>query len=154
MPRNAEVHCSGERGRTRCRFGASRSHNRGTKLTNSVVWGNTLASVFIMSDQEPVEVSFSDIEGGHEGVGNIDADPLFVGRFGWEYLLHPDSPCIDAGDPDSHDHLYDTWPHWPERIRNGPECDLGAYGGPRNWGWVDLFDDDDPARMRAARAAR
>ncbi len=36
------------------------------------------------------------------GSHNIYANPLFVGGAGAEqYLLLPDSPCIDAGDPDS-----------------------------------------------------
>jgi hypothetical protein len=31
------------------------------------------------------------------GVGNIDADPLFVNAAAGDYRLRPDSPCIDAG---------------------------------------------------------
>jgi len=52
-------------------------------------------------------VTYSDIQGGWEGVGNIDADPLFVDPDGpdddpntWgdnDYHLSPGSPCIDAG---------------------------------------------------------
>lgn len=35
------------------------------------------------------------------GIGNISADPQFVGGTGAEaYFLQPTSPCIDAGDPD------------------------------------------------------
>ncbi len=35
------------------------------------------------------------------GEGNFDADPRFVNRS--VYALHPDSPCIDAGDPATSD---------------------------------------------------
>jgi hypothetical protein len=63
--------------------------------------------VFIESGSSPV-VSYSDIEGGLTGTGNIDADPAFVDPDGadndpntWEdndYRLGAGSPCIDAGD--------------------------------------------------------
>ncbi|TKJ42436.1 hypothetical protein CEE37_01780 [candidate division LCP-89 bacterium B3_LCP] len=68
-------------------------------ITNSILWEN----------QEPVlsglvDVSFSCIEGGFQGVGNINSDPLFIG----EYFLSQiaagqtvQSPCVDSGDPSS-----------------------------------------------------
>ncbi len=40
-------------------------------------------------------VTYSDVEGGWPGEGNIDADPLFVG--GDDFHLRTGSPCIDAG---------------------------------------------------------
>ena len=44
-------------------------------------------------------VTYSDIDGGWEGEGNIDADPRFVGAPG-DLHLSPDSQCIDAGTND------------------------------------------------------
>jgi hypothetical protein len=44
-----------------------------------------------------VYVTNSDIEGGYEGEGNIDLDPLFVDVSGGDSHLAPNSPCIDAG---------------------------------------------------------
>ncbi len=61
---------------------------------NSIVWGNELYG----SDSRPVRgavVSFSDIEGGHAGTGNIDAPPAFVNPESLDFHLGPDSPCID-----------------------------------------------------------
>jgi hypothetical protein len=56
-----------------------------------------------------VAVSYSNVEGGYAGTGNIDADPLFVpGAFGDRYLSQIatgepgqtlDSPSLDSGDP-------------------------------------------------------
>jgi hypothetical protein len=43
-------------------------------------------------------VTYSDIEGGWEGEGNIDADPLFVDPDTSDYHLSAGAPCIDAGD--------------------------------------------------------
>ena len=50
-------------------------------------------------------VTYSDIQGGYEGTGNIDADPLLGtlqdnGGFVWTYALNAGSPAIDAGNPD------------------------------------------------------
>ncbi|MCD6177511.1 MAG: right-handed parallel beta-helix repeat-containing protein, partial [Candidatus Cloacimonetes bacterium] len=57
-----------------------------------------------------VDVTYTCISGGYEGIGNIDEDPLFVAPTtgdGIEYnglaadwSLQPASLCIDAGDPD------------------------------------------------------
>lgn len=40
-------------------------------------------------------VTYSDIQGGYSGTGNINSDPLFVG--GGDYHLTSSSPCIDSG---------------------------------------------------------
>ena len=43
-------------------------------------------------------VTYCCVEGGYEGEGNIDADPLFVGPDNDDFHLSPGSPCIDAAD--------------------------------------------------------
>ena len=47
-----------------------------------------------------MQVTYTDIQGGWAGVGNIDVDPLFVMPDQNDYRLQWDSPCIDSGDPD------------------------------------------------------
>jgi hypothetical protein len=42
-------------------------------------------------------VTYSDVDGGWEGEGNIDADPLFVDAANGDYHLSDSSPCIGAG---------------------------------------------------------
>jgi hypothetical protein len=44
-------------------------------------------------------VSYSNIEGHWQGLGNINADPLFMDPGSGDYHLSIGSPCIDAGDP-------------------------------------------------------
>jgi parallel beta-helix repeat protein len=82
-------------------------------LTNSIIWENTAPigpQVF-----GPVNITYSDIEGGWTGSGNIDSEPLFVripnpGTDGYwgttdddygDLRLLPRSPCIDLGDNNS-----------------------------------------------------
>ncbi|MEW6607183.1 MAG: choice-of-anchor Q domain-containing protein [bacterium] len=62
-------------------------------VVNSILWGDTPDEIYL-SDSS-IDITYSDIQGGYAGEGNIDADPLFVGA--GDYHLTPDSPCIDTG---------------------------------------------------------
>ena len=114
---------------------ACQSSARAT-LTNCILWNNPEQITF--EDGYAPLVSYSDVEGGWSGEGNIDADPRFVSRHGFGYLLNPTSPCIDAGDPSVEDGIYDQHPRWPDRYPNGRRADMGAFGGPCNGGWLGL----------------
>jgi len=46
-------------------------------------------------------VRFNDIEGGHPGEGNFEADPLFVDQGEHPFQLMDFSPCVNAGAPDT-----------------------------------------------------
>ena len=63
-------------------------------LTNCIVWDNAPEAIYVASGA-PV-VTYSGIEGGWEGTGNIDADPLLTP----DGHLRSGSPCFDTGDPD------------------------------------------------------
>jgi len=63
------------------------------ELSNCILWGDSPNEI-----TGPAEVDHSDVEGGHEGVGNIDADPHFAAPASGDYRLSPSSPCIDRGD--------------------------------------------------------
>jgi len=89
------------------------------------------------NDNQPIHVfaqgairfdaAYCDLEGGREGFqigdgvesiigdGNIDSDPLFVDPDNGDFHLSENSPCIDAGDPNS--------PHDPD----GTRADMGAF---------------------------
>ena len=94
-------------------------------LTNSILWNNSPESIFISSNLDhfstPV-ITYSDVEGGWEGLGNIDADPLFTDPENGDYSLQDGSPCIDAGtadiDGDGVDDITDY---------AGSAPDMGAY---------------------------
>lgn len=96
--------------------------NSATSVRNSIVRGNSIQLVATPS------VTYSNIEGGAVGVGNINALELFVdplgGPFGTGLDAHFDSassPGIDAGDPAS--------PLDPD----GTRADLGPYPYDASW---------------------
>ncbi len=63
-----------------------------TNVTNCIFRGNAFQVVAPEST-----ISYSNIEGGFPGVGNIDADPLFVDAAQGDLRLLVKSPCSDAG---------------------------------------------------------
>jgi len=84
-------------------------------ILNSILWNNypILVRFSSVSAQCTLTVSYTDFEGGLDAIetndngevfwleGNIDADPLFVDPENVDYHLTANSPCIDAGDPNS-----------------------------------------------------
>ena len=62
-------------------------------LTNCVLRGDTPDEIYVTSGS-PV-VTYSNVDGGWSGTGNIDADPLFA--FAEDAHLTLGSPCIDSG---------------------------------------------------------
>ncbi|MEM7200475.1 MAG: right-handed parallel beta-helix repeat-containing protein [Planctomycetota bacterium] len=65
-------------------------------VTHSILWGNSAGAQVATSG---AAVDYCAIEGGHPGLGNIDADPSFVDAQQGDYRLAAGSPCVDAGDP-------------------------------------------------------
>jgi hypothetical protein len=62
-------------------------------LANCILWGDSLDEIFDDGTGSP-NVTYSDVQGGWPGTGNIDTDPLFADADG---RLSFGSPCIDAG---------------------------------------------------------
>ncbi len=80
-------------------------------FTNCILFENGNTNIFQTGNSSTV-IDYSLIEGGEDGIdrqggslqygeNNIDEDPLFAGVECQDYSLTGDSPCIDAGDPDS-----------------------------------------------------
>ncbi|MEW6606757.1 MAG: right-handed parallel beta-helix repeat-containing protein [bacterium] len=64
------------------------------RVVNSILWDDNPKEIHLEMGSS-IDITYSDIEGGWAGEGNIDADPLFVGS--GDYHLTADSPCIDTG---------------------------------------------------------
>ena len=106
---------------TSCTFSTNRAENSdgggvyniwgNPTITNCILWGNSSTSSFgSQLYQEPVSVitvTYSCVQGGRTGEGNIDSAPLFVDANGpdddlvtWQdnnLRLTAESPCIDVG---------------------------------------------------------
>jgi hypothetical protein len=61
-------------------------------ITNCILWNDSPHEIDYSGSV--VTVTYSAVEGGYPGTGNIDADPLFSGD---GYHLTAGSPCIDTG---------------------------------------------------------
>jgi len=73
-------------------------------VINCIFWADTPHEIYDYGSGSIV--TYSDVQGGWDGTGNIDADPLFVDANHPDpnlrnLRLRPDSPCIDAGDNNS-----------------------------------------------------
>jgi len=64
-------------------------------LTNSIIWNNSPESIYAFAT---TTISYSDIQGGWGGEGNIDADPLFCNPDSSDFTLAENSPCVGTGE--------------------------------------------------------
>jgi hypothetical protein len=69
-----------------------------TMLVNSILWENSPQEIYVETGSN-LQATYSDIQGGYTGTGNINAYPAFVDTAQGDYRLQWGSPCIDSGDP-------------------------------------------------------
>jgi probable HAF family extracellular repeat protein len=117
------------------------------EMTNCILWngGNEIWN----NDNSTITITYSDIQCGWPGDGNIDADPYFVEPGYWDvnglwvegdYHLLRSSPCINAGDPNYVAEPNETDLDGKPRVIGG-RIDMGAYEcQPR----ILYVDDDAP----------
>ena len=71
-------------------------------LINNIFWGNSAPDgPQISSSYYSLNVTYSDVQNGWPGNGNIDADPLFVDAADGDLHLQAGSPAIDSGTNES-----------------------------------------------------
>jgi hypothetical protein len=92
--------------------------------SNCILWGNNPWQF----NHPGVAVVHSDVEGGWPGIGNIDADPLFVQPGTDNVRLSIGSPCVNAGDNDAVPPGIVADIDGNPRIQGGV-VDMGAYEG-------------------------
>jgi parallel beta-helix repeat protein len=133
---------------TNCTIQGNSAEREGGGLFNNSQFVSPTVINCILWDDSPEEihygsrkprVTYSCIQRGWSGEGNIDEDPLF--RMGWgsDVYLGTGSPCVDAGNPDP---AYNDGclPPGQGTVRN----DIGAYGGPGNCGWMEYEPSPTP----------
>ncbi|MBT3232691.1 MAG: DUF5123 domain-containing protein [Calditrichaeota bacterium] len=91
---------------------------------NCIFWGN--AGVTLLQDRADISFLFADYERGRNSIvlieselgwndNNFEEDPLFVDPENGDFHLAENSPCIDAGDPES------------QEDPDGTRADMGAF---------------------------
>jgi hypothetical protein len=103
--------------------GGLHSANSAPKLVNVILWENAPVQIFKAGTGDPV-VTYSDIDGGYSGTGNINASPLFVSIAQQDYHLTSSSPAINVGS-NAASELPATDKEGNPRIVNGV-VDMGA----------------------------
>ena len=119
---------------------------------NNKDWGNTeeLSQIYFNPSYTTIIINYNCVQGWTGtlgGTGNIGSDPCFVGNGYWDpntipnqdepywlrslwvdgdYHLLPDSPCMDAGDPNYVAEPNETDLDGKPRVING-RIDMGAY---------------------------
>jgi hypothetical protein len=123
----------------------------GATVTNCILWGNTPNGVSAFAT-----IAYSNVQGGFPGIGNMDADPLFVDPDNGDYRLLPGSPCIDAGHNNAIVNIADTDLGGYPRFADDPDTadtgcgvpvivDMGGYeyqGNPADVTLADLNGDN------------
>ncbi|MCD4654969.1 right-handed parallel beta-helix repeat-containing protein [bacterium] len=85
-----------------------------SEIINCIIW-NTQVDEEIYLAGSTTEITYSNVQGGMTGAGNLDSDPLFVaGPQGDYYLSHQStghgafSPCVNSGNNDADQNCYLT----------------------------------------------
>jgi uncharacterized repeat protein (TIGR02543 family) len=113
--------------------GAMKSERSSPTVTNAIFWANTPNQLDFVVQSYPT-VSYSIIQDGYAGEGNLDVNPLLNsladnGSFTQTHALGADSPAIDTGSPSFCPPTDQRGFHRPiDGDANGSEiCDMGAY---------------------------
>ncbi|MBU0640380.1 MAG: right-handed parallel beta-helix repeat-containing protein, partial [Planctomycetes bacterium] len=97
-------------------------------ITNCILWDDSPQE--ILTNSRPLHVTYSNIQNGWPGEGNIDANPQFA--FSDDGHLKPGSPCIDTGTDNPPGGLLRTDADGNPRPLDGDgdgvaRADMGAY---------------------------
>jgi len=72
-------------------------HESSPTVSNSILNNNSPDELYILENGNPT-ITYSNIQGGWEGDGNIDANSLFCNISSGNYSLAENSPCVGTGE--------------------------------------------------------
>ncbi|MHC4640738.1 MAG: right-handed parallel beta-helix repeat-containing protein [Planctomycetota bacterium] len=118
-------------------------------ISNCILWDNN-------DDLSDCTATYSCIEDGDAGTGNISSDPCFVDADSNDFHLKSDSPCIDVGDPNNDDYDGEKDIDGQPRLADGDGndtfvVDMGAdeymliYNADSGKGYINIQDAIDDA---------
>ena len=119
---------SGDRSGSNPPSGAIYIRNSSPTITNCIFWDNSPGEIFV--DGGSPTVTYSTVQNGWYGEGNISVNPEFVDPINGDYHLADYSPCIGAGTSDgapASDIEGNLRPDPP-----GSNSDMGAYENSRD----------------------
>jgi len=105
------------------------------ELTNTILWANSPDQIFNQAGSTTT-VNYSVVQGGWEGTGNINEDPLLQpladnGGFTFTHALGTGSSAIDAGSPDPATCSSTDQRGFPRPVDGDGDgvatCDIGAF---------------------------
>ncbi len=115
--------------------GAIANQNSTLTVTNSILWANQsqtdeqpIFSQITLANSGTAIVTYSIIQDGWDGIGNLNADPRFINPSNGELRLQSNSPAIDNGTNlscPSHDVEGTSRPQ--QGYGSTAICDMGAY---------------------------
>jgi WD40 repeat protein len=85
------------------------------QIRNSIIWNNTGAPPALNLTFSESQITYSDVQDGWGGTGNISVDPVFMDPANGNYSLTMGSLCIDSADPEA---------NWDP---DGTRADMGAF---------------------------
>jgi hypothetical protein len=99
-------------------------------VVNSILWGDRVSGAVAELEDlgGAVTVTYSDVQGGYPGTGNLYADPQFIDAAGGLLALKPTSPSIDKGENTGLAGWdLDVNPRLMDGDGGGAVVDMGAY---------------------------
>lgn len=84
-------------------------------ITNCIIWKNYPDEIIC----KHLKIKYSNIQGRHFGIGNMNVDPLFIDPEAGDYRLQYGSPCIKNGKRRSEMGAYGTYKYKISTRRSG-----------------------------------
>ena len=105
---------------------ALRNNASHATVTNCIFWGN-IGGEIVDEGTSVATVSYSIVNGGYTGTGNLDADPLFINQSSGNFQLSSTSPAINAGKSDTSGLFLNAYDLDGNNRIEGALIDIGAF---------------------------